>query len=337
MDQQQQSRWQPTRRKVLWAVGIAALAFLVIVICSYLFEWKWTGLSKRTFWDWLQLLIVPIVLAVGGYLFTRSENRATRTAAEQRAQDEALQAYLDQMAQMLLDKDRPLRRSKEGDEERILARARTLTVLRRLDGERKGRILQFLHESRLIIKDHSVLPLWRADLSRAELRYADLHQANLSEVDLSGADLSGARLTNTDLRSANIRYATLTYADLSNADLRAAHLQNTNLSYADLSNADISNANFFSVHMRASRPVGVNPGKPTGTDLSYADLKKAVLKGAVLSGADLTGANVTPEQLSSARLLRDATMPDGQMLKSEDNPSGPTFEEWLNSKSSGKE
>jgi hypothetical protein len=56
MDQQQESCWRPTRRHLLWAVGIAALAaFLIIVICGYLLEWKWTGVPKRTFWNWLDL------------------------------------------------------------------------------------------------------------------------------------------------------------------------------------------------------------------------------------------------------------------------------------------
>src|SRR3712207_3248037 len=85
--QQQQSRWRPRRRQLLWAGGIAALAFLISGICGYLFGWKWTGLSKRTLWDWLGLRIIPAVLAVGGCLFTRSENRATQAAAERRAQD----------------------------------------------------------------------------------------------------------------------------------------------------------------------------------------------------------------------------------------------------------
>jgi hypothetical protein len=49
--------------------------------------------------------------------------------ADRRAQDEALQAYLEQIGQLLLEKN--LRDSKEGDEVRTLARARTLTVLRR--------------------------------------------------------------------------------------------------------------------------------------------------------------------------------------------------------------
>jgi NADH:ubiquinone oxidoreductase subunit 3 (subunit A) len=45
MNQQQQFRWRPSSGQLLWAGGIAALVFLVIVICGYLFEWKWTGLS----------------------------------------------------------------------------------------------------------------------------------------------------------------------------------------------------------------------------------------------------------------------------------------------------
>jgi hypothetical protein len=35
--------------------------------------------------------------------------------------------------------------------------------------------------------------------------------------------------------------------------------------------------------------------------------------------------------LRTAASLKGTTMPDGQMLKSDDNPDGPTFEEWLNS------
>jgi hypothetical protein len=47
--------------------------------------------------------------------------KAERELAEQRAQDEALQAYLDQMGSLLLEKD--LRTSEEDSEVRMLARA----------------------------------------------------------------------------------------------------------------------------------------------------------------------------------------------------------------------
>jgi multidrug efflux pump subunit AcrA (membrane-fusion protein) len=130
----------------------------------------WAGLGHRTIWDWVNLLILPIVLAVGGYWFTAEQDarqqriedrraqqaqkienqraKAERKLAQQRAQDEALQAYLDQMGSLLLEKD--LRASEEGSEVRTLARARTLTVLGRLDPSRKTAVMQFLLEAELV-------------------------------------------------------------------------------------------------------------------------------------------------------------------------------------------
>src|SRR5215207_5659335 len=87
--------WRPTPQQVLWAIRIV-LAF-VIVLGVLTLVGRPFGI---TLWQWLDLLIIPAVLAIGGFLFTQSENRASRFVAEQRAQDEALQAYLDQMSQM---------------------------------------------------------------------------------------------------------------------------------------------------------------------------------------------------------------------------------------------
>jgi hypothetical protein len=147
--------------------------------------------------DWLQLLIVPFALVVIGFLFTmqqdarqqRIENQraeAERELAEQRAQDEALQAYLDQMSSLLLEKD--LRTSEEDSEVRTLARARTLTVLGRLDPSRKTAVMQFLVEAELVQRVEGTGPIIR-------LGGADLRGAKLSRIDLLGADLSAANLT----------------------------------------------------------------------------------------------------------------------------------------------
>src|SRR5215217_3383026 len=157
VDQDRQSRWLATIRYVLWTVGIVvALAGVIIIVLGYVREWEWTGLvkdkayTKRTLWDWLQLLIIPAVLAGVGLWFNRQQREQELQTADRRAQDEALQAYLDQIGQLLLDKDPSLRQAKEDDEVRTLARARTLAVLARLDGERRGSIVQFLSEATLI-------------------------------------------------------------------------------------------------------------------------------------------------------------------------------------------
>jgi len=103
--------------------------------------WGWTEFGKKSEWEWMQLLsalAIPVVLTVAGFWFAaqQEEREAKRAELErnlekQRGQDAALQAYLDQMSSLLLDKD--LRSSDADSEVRTLARARTLMVLARLD------------------------------------------------------------------------------------------------------------------------------------------------------------------------------------------------------------
>src|SRR5215208_1947818 len=219
--------------------------------------WTLKKFSGKTAWDWRQLLsalAIPVVLAGAGlYLEAQLDARQLRTEekraaaerelAEQRAQSEALQAYLDQMSSLLLEKD--LRDSDEGSEVRTLARARTLTALRRLDPSRKEELLRFLVEADLVQSVEGRTPLItlsRADLSDTELREvnlsgADLNQANLSDADLSYANLSGAILSEANVSKANLRSADLSEANVSDADLSDA-----NLSYAIVSETNLSGA-----------------------------------------------------------------------------------------------
>jgi hypothetical protein len=187
-------------------------------------------------------LAIPVVLAAAGLWFTAQQDArqqniedrraqqaqkiedqraaAERELAEQRAQDEALQVYLSQMGSLLLDKN--LRESEEDSEVRTLARARTLTVLSRLDPSRKSAVMEFLVEAELVQSVEGRGPIIRlggADLSGAEMSGADLSEANLSYADLSGADLTEADLPHASLSAANLRGAEVSQADLSYADL----------------------------------------------------------------------------------------------------------------------
>ena len=95
----------------------------------------------KTLWDWMQLLIVPALLAGFAYWFTGQRERLARDIEESRAREARLQDYFDRMTELMLDKG--LCSSEPRPEVRVIARARTLTVLRRLDGERKGALLRF--------------------------------------------------------------------------------------------------------------------------------------------------------------------------------------------------
>jgi pentapeptide repeat protein len=227
----------------------------------------------KTLWDWLQLLIVPMVLTLGGLYFVSEQERyrlevaaeqeerqqemadrrerAAERLAEQRAQDGMLLAYLDQMSTLLVDKD--VQASEPRDPKRLVAGARTIAVVRAMDPERKRTVLRFVYEAGLIGKDRTIADLEGAMLAKADLDYAQLENADLSSTYLIEADLVSADLSGTDL------------------------------SGADLADADLSGANL----------VGAN------------------LDGADLSGANLEDAEVTQAQLDTAGLLAMATMPDG--------------------------
>jgi hypothetical protein len=172
-------------------------------------------------------LLLVCAGAIGNLYVSRKNLQQERELEGQRVPLEALPAYLDQMVRLLNDKERPLRRSKGGDEGSIIAKGRTHRVLPRLDGERKARVLQFLYETGLIIKDRAVVDLLGADLSTANLR---------------GADLRGA-----DLRGANLRQANLHWAELVSANLSGAYVGRTDLSLADLKGADLRNVKELTV------------------------------------------------------------------------------------------
>jgi hypothetical protein len=169
--------------------GIIALVLgAIIVIGGYKQGWVWTGLTKEiTLWDWLKVLAVPITVGGAVPVLNWLQKRRDLDIEDQRGQDAALQAYLDQVSELLTDKDRPLHRARPGDQLSMVARARTLTVLTRLDGVRKGSIVRFLYESGLI--DDKAGPV--ISLKDADLRGAALEWALLSDANLSGANLEG--------------------------------------------------------------------------------------------------------------------------------------------------
>jgi hypothetical protein len=216
------------RQFLLSCGGTLAVVVTLIVLLMMGYAYKWTGFREQTLWDWLQLLLAVIVttlVAHFGQNISRQQYFGQQEAEENRAQAETLQGYLDQIRQLLLDKDNPLRQSKEGDEVSTLARALTLTTLSQLDGKRKSTLVRFLIEAKLIqgmAGMESGQPGW------AQRRpIIGLTSADLSDVDLSDADLT---------------YVILGEANLSRANLRRADLSNTILFNTDLTDADLSDA-----------------------------------------------------------------------------------------------
>jgi len=213
----------------------------------------------KSYWDWLDLdakLAIPIVVALATIGFgllqqhlADVQHQQDHSIALDQQRAAILQTYIDNIQDLLLNHH--LLNSSSRDDGAVLARARTLTALQGLDPERKGRLLQFLYEARLIGYFEPIGPL--VDDFKIFPPVMDLSEADFSGADLSGAGLAGAALAFVDLRGANLSGAFLIGATFLGADLRGANLRGANLRDVDLVSADL-------------RGAGLDPG---GTRVSY--------------------------------------------------------------------
>ena len=258
-------------------VLVAVIALIVLFILGYIFNWAWIGVGPyispphsqssdfqrgKTLYDWLQLFFIPAAIAFGVVWFSRLQQQRDQQLAEKRVQTEreaaekqaqterdiawynqreqALQAYIDSLSGLLLEKN--LRESQPEDEVRKIARVRTLIVLPRLDGKRKGLVLEFLYESGLIDKGQCIIDLSGADLSLADMLLINLGKADLTGARLVGANLKYANLLNAELGGTSLRRANLTEANLTSATLYEADLLGADLTGAILTEVDLRGA-----------------------------------------------------------------------------------------------
>jgi uncharacterized protein YjbI with pentapeptide repeats len=333
-----------------WRWGVLVLVLLALALAGY---WgSWTGFDGyynaekewqrgKTLWDWLDLLLVPALLAIGAWLLNRAARERENRIELDRSREAALQTYLDRMTELIKD---GICESELDDARRSIAQARTLTVLRQMDGERKGLLARFLHDSRLITMDvklEGVDDLWctlssvpvptvslqGANFRGAILSGANLTKASLADADLSGADLRGADLTGADLSRANLKGAKLTkavlgWASLIEADLRGANLQGASIYHACLHKAKLDSTTKVSERFRLLTEISSttyrppSPGQdspvPEARNLRGANLRYSCLARADLRGADLREANASLVNFRYANLveadLRGATL-----------------------------
>jgi hypothetical protein len=302
MNEEQKSRWWVNINPVFLFVSI--LISILVFISIIVDDMVGTGPGKISFWEWVGVLIIPLALLAAGAWLHNEQVRYEAIATNQRAQDEALRQYLDQMSNLIVDKN--LRTQPPNSEEHLLAQARTTAVLLELDNTRKRRPLKLIYRLHLINRAKPVITLENAALDHADLRELTLHDACLKGVDLRMANLRGANLSGTDLSNVDLRGADLRRANLTNACLKDANL----LPYDKQDPAKLN-----SFHLN-----GVDP---RNIDLSGDDLRLTNLSGAILEGADLSGANlayanlqgvkgVTDDELArQANSLQGTTMPDG--------------------------
>jgi uncharacterized protein YjbI with pentapeptide repeats len=330
---------------VLGAVLVVAAAAVAFTVVAYRREWQWTGLPAdsgdgtpesrprpaKTLWDWLQLFIVPLVLALAAFGLNaaqvdrdrkqeqrraaqerRLEERRTandRASAEDRAREETLTTYLQEMSDLMTPGGRT------SADTQTLAQTLTLVALRRLDGARKGLVVQFLYEADLIAGSAAAEGLIapagcgsggrhpcrrigvKVYLDNADLRNAVM-PSSLGSLELSGPAsraLGGAEVVGwfdgADLRNADFRGGRLQSITFRRTDLRGANFSGAHLDGTSFSGACLSSARFDRVEVGESADFSDTEGR--GVNFSNARLTKATFKRARLTDVRLSGATTT--------------------------------------------
>src|SRR5215469_4624297 len=218
-------------------LGVLVLVGLIgFIFAGYWFNWDWTGFNAhigphvpqyqptKTLWDWLQLLLIPLVLAVAALLFNRATTRTEQMIALDKQREDLLQTYLDRMSELLLEKQlhspaSPYEiRNVTRDEVRNVAQVRTITILFQLDARRIGYVFAFLREAGLMsTTSESIVSLKQANLTEINFSQAVITEVDLRDTILYKANLSGAFLLEANLSRAFLYKALVTEEQLKKA------------------------------------------------------------------------------------------------------------------------
>jgi len=275
--------------------------------------------SPKTLWDWLDLLIIPLALALIAYNFRKSEVQSIQEETENRNREQALNTFFQHIQEILLSIDLSEPESKKNAS--VISSARTHALLRSLDPERKSLLLNFLNEAKLINGYDPFISLRRADLSRSIYKFSSLSDVNFKSVNLEKASFENVNLSNSqltgsnlfrsvmvsvDFQDSNLEYSTLDEANFYRSNLKGSSLIKSTARKADFSSTNFENAKLRDVDFYKSnlRKANLRGAYLKWSQFEHANLEKADLRDADLTEANLTYANLKGANLSGAKLIR---------------------------------
>jgi uncharacterized protein YjbI with pentapeptide repeats len=305
--------------------------------------WLWLGLTDKSPWDFVQLLILPALFVVLGYFLNEAANERQRHEVAARFQQGVIKDYYDVITNLVLEKN--LINSKAGQPFSDVAKAYTFNVLETVDGSKKRGIMLFLNSLQLLKINN---PIIFFEVGSVVGRYK-FKRVGFAEADLSGMQLLNVRLAYADFQKTNFKDAIifgcmLNFADLTGANLKETNLMQTNLSNTLMTEADLSGSNLIGAKLEGCLlsgailkdalyskttvwPEGFDPDSHGAIcicpdeNLQKAVLNNKFLRGVDLRKADLSGADLQGAQLLKAKLnnaiLKDASL-QGSYLQEAD-------------------
>ncbi|MAU09443.1 MAG: hypothetical protein CL607_06455 [Anaerolineaceae bacterium] len=334
----QEKTSRPWIRWLLISIGVL---FLVIWLYSeyersgnWIDFTHWLNFTDKSFWDWLEILLVPALLLFVGESLRHAEHnrqesekqheqkrqafeeREARRRDEERYREETVRKYFDDMAYLMVEKDllelvQSVEPEKlETDEETEDAAPpgpdpeKPAELLKnpvwRMAQTRTITVLRRMAYQRIVDNDsssESTVDVQRVNEILDFLRDTKLITGIASL--LYNANLRNINLQGADLRGVNLSHSALDRADLSGAQLQAANLSNVEMRSANLSHAVCSETNLYNAHLSSAHLIGANLGK---ANMRGAILFLTKLMHANLSHADLVNAKLDSAHLNNADL-----------------------------------
>lgn len=238
----------------VFIIVVAAPAVILGVIILYQFSWSGFGQTTRpddltelpkTIWDWLDLLVVPLIILIATVAFNGSMQNAQerrenlRQAHEKqlealRANRELFDSLLDRISKLLLDQGLNEKGENNDEMARWIATAHVTSALNLLDTQWKTETVLFLVRAKLLNGENPTIKLEWVNLDDMELAGQTLNDVNFERTLLRHSNfeltkLQGAFFTGAQLSGSKFHFAEMNKANLSGANLTDASLQNAKL------------------------------------------------------------------------------------------------------------
>jgi len=278
--------WKNTTGPLLIIFIVVVIAGAIWMIINIGYPAPWTGFDrtpiddpnqyqpKKLLWDWLELLIIPIVLLLAGLGYSEWQRGTEYKLAKEKEHSDALQAYFDSMKDLIIDGKLTDTQNDPDHPIRALARSKTITTLQIVDDERKKAVFNFLWHAGLIILNQPLILFDELELNEVNLRNIKLTYVDLGSIVFKSADLTGATINSSNLYLADLSYVkanhcTMNDSVLDNANLMGAYFQESNLFESRFVGSHIQNVKFKNSILTRSLLNGANLQE---TDFSAANL-----------------------------------------------------------------
>ncbi len=322
-------KYQQWWKRNRWWIVIGFTVFIIAVIAFVRDDWHpRTGFQAKTLWEWLELLGVPLTLALLGLFFqwqekkrVREETKEQRKVAADEAKDDILQAYFDRLSALLVDKNLLAIAAKlypNNDENRNSQQDSNLSPEQKGQLEKvrevvKSQIIsseqQELFDAGMNIVRAKTLSILRRFEGDGERKVSviefliDTELLSKAKLSLRRSDLRDVKLYYAaNLEGANLKEANLEGSDLWEVNFKRANLCEANLKRTCFCAANLEEANLEEANLEGADLRGANLGGAClyMAELKVADLRGANLGGAFFFGADLRGANLEGANLEGA-------------------------------------